>query len=365
MINSYSQNFEDVIVFRALGELEDGFYIDIGAGDPVTNSVTKGLYEIGWSGINVEPILGHFLALVADRPKDTSLRTAVSDYEGSSTLFYVSTDRGELSTTQESIRAALLEQGLAVLELEVPVTTVSAIVESNATPQDIHLLKIDVEGAELEVLRGVDFASIRPWIVVVEVIAGLTSGPREDISEYLKRNNYVEAYFDGMNCYFVAKERDEELLPRFEIPLREFEGYNRPGRTTEAIETLTQLQRMLGCVSADVAEVIVRLDAFMTNQFESNRTLRSEVEELERREATLRGDLAALRDLAFARERMLAHKSAQVEALKAFNFSEIDALRQANVDLLQSSSWRITKPFRIARRPLYYLKAALRQMGSK
>lgn len=53
---SYSQNFEDIILWRALKNIENGFYIDVGANDPVVHSVTKLFYENGWRGINCEPV---------------------------------------------------------------------------------------------------------------------------------------------------------------------------------------------------------------------------------------------------------------------------------------------------------------------
>ena len=52
---SFAQNFEDVILARVFQGRSAGFYVDIGAGDPVTLSVTKWFYDQGWSGINVEP----------------------------------------------------------------------------------------------------------------------------------------------------------------------------------------------------------------------------------------------------------------------------------------------------------------------
>ena len=54
-IISYAQNYEDVILWRALGGLEDGFYLDVGANDPEELSVTKWFYDQGWHGINLEP----------------------------------------------------------------------------------------------------------------------------------------------------------------------------------------------------------------------------------------------------------------------------------------------------------------------
>jgi len=54
-ITSYAQNFEDVMLWRALKHVEKGFYVDIGAQDPLVDSVSLAFYEHGWRGVNVEP----------------------------------------------------------------------------------------------------------------------------------------------------------------------------------------------------------------------------------------------------------------------------------------------------------------------
>ena len=41
---SYSQNFEDVMLWRALKYVENGFYIDIGSQDPVIDYVSLAFY---------------------------------------------------------------------------------------------------------------------------------------------------------------------------------------------------------------------------------------------------------------------------------------------------------------------------------
>jgi hypothetical protein len=64
---SHAQNFEDVMLWRCFGQLESGFCIDIGADDPVVDSITKSFYENGWSGINIDPSDNSFTKLEADR----------------------------------------------------------------------------------------------------------------------------------------------------------------------------------------------------------------------------------------------------------------------------------------------------------
>ena len=79
---SYAQNFEDVVLRRVFHARERGRYIDVGAHDPVIDSVTKHFYDQGWSGVNVEPVERFHLKFVADRPRDINLNVACGATEG-------------------------------------------------------------------------------------------------------------------------------------------------------------------------------------------------------------------------------------------------------------------------------------------
>src|ERR1700682_4874412 len=79
---SHAQNYEDVILWRALHDVEQGFYVDVGAADPEEYSVTHAFYERGWSGINVEPLDEYFEKLVQARPNDKNLKVAVGREAG-------------------------------------------------------------------------------------------------------------------------------------------------------------------------------------------------------------------------------------------------------------------------------------------
>ena len=78
MFISYAQNFEDVMLWRALHHVENGHYIDIGAQDPVADSVSLAFYERGWRGVHVEPVPTHVAALRAARPDETVIEAAVA-----------------------------------------------------------------------------------------------------------------------------------------------------------------------------------------------------------------------------------------------------------------------------------------------
>ena len=79
---SYAQNFEDVMLWRALGLVQRGFYIDIGAQHPRVDSVSRAFYERGWRGVHVEPSEEYAKLLREDRPDDDVLQMAIAERDG-------------------------------------------------------------------------------------------------------------------------------------------------------------------------------------------------------------------------------------------------------------------------------------------
>ena len=224
---SYAQNFEDVMLWRALQHVGTGYYVDIGANDPVVDSVTRWFYEQGWSGINIEPVTHWFNKLSQDRPRDTNLQLAVSCQPGPLTLYDIP-DTG-LATLDASIAGTHRQSGCTVQELSVPVQTLDAVLSQHASGRDIHFLKIDVEGAEHDVLQSASLQSIRPWIILVEATA-----PRSPVTNHhlweslLTLRGYQFAYFDGLNRFYVADEHSA-LMAALQVPPNTFDGFMRLG----------------------------------------------------------------------------------------------------------------------------------------
>ena len=84
---SYSQCYEDLILFKIFNDVAKGFYIDVGANDPDVFSVTKAFYLKGWNGINIEPLPDKFNSLLQKRPNDINLQMGAAENEGNSTLY--------------------------------------------------------------------------------------------------------------------------------------------------------------------------------------------------------------------------------------------------------------------------------------
>ncbi|WP_310441882.1 FkbM family methyltransferase [Sulfurimonas sp.] len=211
---SYAQNFEDVILNRALQDVESGFYIDVGANDPIEDSVTKAFYDKGWSGINIEPEEEFYSKLQIDRPNDINLKLAVSSTQ-KSIQFYVSQIRG-WSTTDKNITQDTSRDYLLSETRTVEAKSLDEICSQNSV-KEIHFLKIDVEGAEKDVLQSFSFA-LKPWIVVVEATLPNSNIDASSSWEYiLINNNYTFVYFDGINKFYLSSQK-QELQKYFAYP---------------------------------------------------------------------------------------------------------------------------------------------------
>src|SRR6266545_23990 len=146
---SYAQNREDVLLNRAFpGPV--GFYIDVGAADPVAHSVTKWFYDRGWTGVNVEPSAHFYPALAAARPRDTNLNVALADAAGEVT-FYDVPDCPGWGTLDAQAVELIRAAGLTFHPRQVHALTLAEVCDRYVRGP-VDFLKIDVEGAERAVL---------------------------------------------------------------------------------------------------------------------------------------------------------------------------------------------------------------------
>jgi FkbM family methyltransferase len=214
---SYAQRYEDIHLLRALGDQQSGFYIDIGAGHPVYDNVSLAFYLRGWRGITVEPNPWLAELSAAVRPRDTRVAALVGAAPGEATYYLVEDFHGLSTTVAQHAAAAKSEYGKASRSMSMPVTTLRTLCERHAPPT-IEFLKIDVEGAERDVLLGGDWQRFRPKIVVLEALEPVTLSPAwEHWEGLLIAEGYRYAFFDSLNRYYVADEH-AELADRLAVP---------------------------------------------------------------------------------------------------------------------------------------------------
>ncbi|QNQ62037.1 FkbM family methyltransferase [Brucella sp. 6810] len=235
MFISYAQNFEDVILWRALKHIENGFYVDIGAQDPVVDSVSRGFYERGWRGVSVEPTATYVGKLRENRPDEEIFQVAIGN-GGENIRFFEIPDTG-LSTGDAEIAEEHRQHGFDVIETKAPLVPLSAIFDRIGN-RDIHWLKIDVEGMEKSVIESWSPSEQRPWVVVVESTHPLRQDiVFEDWDSLLSGRGYEFVYFDGLNRFYISDEHSE-LKSFFGVGPNVFDDFAVSGYANSPLATI-------------------------------------------------------------------------------------------------------------------------------
>jgi FkbM family methyltransferase len=174
--DSYGLDRLDHLILAALPEGPPGFFIEIGAYDGVTQSNSVLLENRGWTGLLIEANPGSYARCCRTRPAMITEHAACvpADFPEDHTTI---TDVGLMSMTGESrfspqTRADWVERGAgftgrAPQDIDVPTTTMSALLDKHAVAR-VDLLLLDVEGAEIDVLKGLDFNRHAPVRIVAE-----------------------------------------------------------------------------------------------------------------------------------------------------------------------------------------------------
>ncbi|HEX8769901.1 MAG TPA: FkbM family methyltransferase, partial [Acidimicrobiales bacterium] len=223
-MRSYAQNHEDVLLARLFPPGLTGFYIDVGANDPIHNSVTKYFYDSGWHGINIEPAAGPFERLVEERPRDVNLNIGLSDQPGTLTFHEFPPESSGGSTFSAAQAEWHLNSGIPSSPRPVEIKTLAEVCEEHVTGE-IDFLSVDVEGLERQVLEGGDWKRWRPRVVLVEATQPTTTIPtHEEWEPVLIEAGYLFGAFDGLNRYYV-REEDRQLLPALATPVNVTDDY--------------------------------------------------------------------------------------------------------------------------------------------
>lgn len=203
---SYSQFYEDLILFTLFYDIKNGFYIDIGANDPNDLSATKSFYLRGWHGINIEPLPNMYNKLIKYRNRDINLQIGVGEKEGNQILYI----NGLSSTLNKNYSNNINET------LNISIYTMNYIC-NKYIPKDepIQFCKIDIEGNEKNALLGYDFINYRPKVFCIESTKPGTIIPsHEEWENILLKNDFSFAYQYTINRYYIDN-RIKGLRERF------------------------------------------------------------------------------------------------------------------------------------------------------
>lgn len=158
-------------------DFRGGFFIEAGANDGLTQSNTYWFERFRkWRGLLVEGVPELAAAARRNRPRATVVNAAlVADpsvrevvMKTANLMSIVKGARGSEADDEAHVRAgASVQGGLEVREIRVPARTLTSILDELRPPR-IDLFSLDVEGYELEVLRGLDLSRYRPRLILVE-----------------------------------------------------------------------------------------------------------------------------------------------------------------------------------------------------
>src|SRR5262245_63514883 len=172
---SYKQNLEVTHLWPAFGGQRSGISIDIGAGHPIADNVSFFFYERGWHGIAVEPQQKLIDLYARLRPRDTAVAALIGTQSGEADFHVFEAFHG-LSTTDMKHAEAATALGAGYRTIKVPMFTLAELCRRHRL-REIDFLKVDVEGAEADVLKSGDWKAFRPKAVVVEAIAPGSNAP--------------------------------------------------------------------------------------------------------------------------------------------------------------------------------------------
>ena len=193
-VRTWSDIFEDLIL-DSYFHRSDGFYIDIGANDPVNLSNTYRFYRKGWRGIAIEPNPHLHAKALKKRPRDINLNVGIAPEE-TKLRFYEAKIHATSSFLPDRV-----PQDKLVRTIDVPCYRLSTIIEKYAPNEQIDFMTVDTEGMDLEVLKTFPWDKKRPTIVLVE-----TGENKKPILEAMQSWGYTFYYYSGVNSFFMEKD---------------------------------------------------------------------------------------------------------------------------------------------------------------
>ena len=205
----YSNWGLDIMADHFFKNKKKGVYIDVGCHHPFLNNNTYPLYKRGWNGINIDldfnsiDMFNHF------RRFDLNIQAAISDKQIESDLFFFH-NRSAVNTLSKDAGAE------AKKIIKVNTRTLNEIIEnSKFKDKEIDYLSIDVEGFELNVIKGFNLKKYKPKLIILELLdqtvkefylGKIDNILNSNIYIYMNENNYKLVNWIHDDLIFVPKD---------------------------------------------------------------------------------------------------------------------------------------------------------------
>ena len=208
----FSQFGEDIALARLFKKQNSGFFVDVGCYHPIKFNNTYQLYKKGWRGLNIDIDSIKILGFKFVRPNDENICCAVSNTSKEITFY----TNGVYSLTT-SISPEFVNKRGGYSERKIQSKTLTEILDSSKfSGQRIDFLSIDVEGADLDVLKSLDFKKYNPKTIAVEShLMTIDDVTNDDIYIYMVKLGYKMIGWYGLTLIFCSPDFIESKLKNY------------------------------------------------------------------------------------------------------------------------------------------------------
>ena len=182
------------VIVKMFPGVTNGFFLDVGSGHGTIGSNTRALEERGWTGICIDP----FPTAMAGRTCRME-KVVVSSTAGQNVKFHTHAGLGGIADTLGKWK----EEASKSPVVELTTTTLGDVLAGAQAPRFIHFMSIDIEGAELEALKGIPFETYRFGAMAIE--HNDEEPKRTDILKFLEARGYERVHSYRQDDFYAPK----------------------------------------------------------------------------------------------------------------------------------------------------------------
>jgi len=314
-----SQEGEDILLKRLLKSRchSKGFYVDVGAYDPIRFSNTFHFYLQGWRGINIDPNPATKDSFDIVRPGDINICMGVSNKKGC--LEYHMFEEGAFNTFSSDQAQTVIDSSkssyMGIKEIEVD--CLSTILAGHLPEkQTISYMNVDVEGWEIEVLESNDWSQFRPYFISIEA---LNDQKYKFIDTYLGNVGYIQVAKTKNTLFFARADVYEDLENDVDIDI-----------------SLIGFEE--SAIKKSSAEEVLVADSELLKSLMENQSIQVKNKTIEKKNAKIQeqsSKLAEVRELVQSRNEVIQEQSSKL--------AEVRALVQSRDEVIQEQSSKLAE----------------------
>ena len=208
---SYSFGTIDILVNYFFKNKLNGFFVDVGCQNPISNNNTYLLYKNkNWNGINIDLDQKNIDLFNLVRKRDVNIKATISSGNFKKKIYYYHS-KSAINTIEKKISS--FQKAKVKKIIDVQTITLNQLLIQNKIKK-IDFLSIDVEGHEINVLNGFNIKKYRPSLVVIEFLDlkmkkfefynnSIKNILNSNIYNYFTKNNYSLINWNHGDLVFV------------------------------------------------------------------------------------------------------------------------------------------------------------------